>query len=119
MFDACNRPSTENPNRWQDVDGTIAFPARLCIANCGTYDIRDDKVAHVLTFSFIPNLIGQTLTRLITLSGDTLTLSMPEMLVDRQKQIATLTWKRVEKLEPCFRLWEWLLGPYCCRVTPA
>ena len=96
MFGDPDRPLLENPDWRQNVDEDIATAARLCIAYCGTYDLHDDEVAHHVAFSIMPNWIGQTLTRRITLSGDILTLSRPESLVDGRKQTGTLVWKRVE-----------------------
>ena len=96
MFGDPDRPLLENPDWRQNSDVDVAAAARLCIAYCGTYDLRDDEVVHHVAFSLTPNWIGQTLTRRITVTGGTLTLSTPEMLVDGRKQFGTLVWKCVE-----------------------
>ena len=100
MFGDPNRPPLGSPDWRHNSDPDIAAAARLCIAYVGTYEFRDGEVAHHVAFSLMPNWIGQTLARRFTLSGNTLALATRGMRVDGRRQIAALTWQRVDKLEP-------------------
>src|SRR5688500_17323609 len=82
MFGDPNRPPLDNPDWRQNTDGDVAAAARVFIAYCGTYALRDSEVSHHVAFSLTPNWIGQTLTRRVVLDGNTLVLATPKMLVD-------------------------------------
>ncbi len=67
-------------------------------AYAGTYDVNLEAgtVTHHVKVSRHPNQNGISLLRHFKLSGDTLKLVTPPMLLRGQEWILTLTWRRVE-----------------------
>ncbi len=64
------------------------------ISYCGRYEISGDRVRHHITVSLFPNWIGVTQEQIVTLTGDTLRLSTPPLLIKGKMQTAHLVWKR-------------------------
>lgn len=64
-------------------------------AYAGTYTIQGSTVSHHLTLASIPNRVGTTLTRTFTITGDRVTLSTPETVVNGVATAFELVWERV------------------------
>ncbi len=62
----------------------------------GKYTFEGDRVLHHVEVSFFPNRVGTTQVRNLTLSGDTVTLNTPAMLINGEQQTAELVWQRAE-----------------------
>lgn len=68
--------------------------AETFLAYSGRYTFEGDRVLHHVEVSFFPNRVGTTQIRHLTLSGDTVTLSTPPMLMFGVERSARLAWKR-------------------------
>ena len=69
--------------------------AEAYISYCGRYEIQADKLIVHPEISFFPNWIGVDQVRLFELTGNTLTLSTPPLLIRGAQQTAHLVWERV------------------------
>lgn len=67
------------------------------ISYCGRYEVAGDRVRHHIELSLFPNWTGVTQERIVSLSGDTLCISTPPLLIKGKVQTAHLVWKRVRK----------------------
>jgi hypothetical protein len=66
------------------------------LAYCGTYDVEAGawRVVHHVTCALLPELVGQDVVRTYELSGDTLTLHTPPVVVDGRERRSVLVWRR-------------------------
>jgi hypothetical protein len=64
------------------------------ISYCGRYEVEGDRVRHLIEASLFPNWTGVTQERIVSLTGDTLRLSTPPLLIKGKMQTAHLVWKR-------------------------
>ena len=72
-----------------------AAAAETCVAYCGTYEIKGDRVFHHVEVSSFPNWAGSAQERIFERNGDRLLLrSLPYLLGGRQ-QTAYLLWELV------------------------
>ncbi len=70
--------------------------AETYLSYSGKYTFEGDRVLHHVEVSFFPNRVGTTQVRNLTLSGDTVTLRTPAMLINGKQQRAELLWQRAE-----------------------
>jgi len=68
--------------------------AETYLSYSGRYTFEGDRVLHHVEVSFFPNRVGTTQVRHLTLSGNTVTLRTPAMLISREQQTAELVWQR-------------------------
>lgn len=63
----------------------------------GTYTVDDanGSVTQTLLGALSPENVGQTVTRAMTVVGDTLTISLETTSLDGQEVVRTLVWRRV------------------------
>ncbi len=64
------------------------------ISYSGRYEMAGDRVRHHIDVSLFPNWTGVTQERILSLTGDTLRLSTPPLLIKGKVQTAHLVWKR-------------------------
>jgi hypothetical protein len=67
------------------------------IAYCGRYEVNGDRVFHHIEASLFPNWTGVTQERIVNLTGDTLRISTPPLLIKGKVQTAHLVWKRARR----------------------
>lgn len=67
------------------------------ISYCGRYEVVGDRVCHHIQLSLFPNWTGVTQERIVSLSGDTLRISTPPLLIKGKVQTAHLAWKRARR----------------------
>ena len=67
------------------------------ISYCGRYKVEGDQVRHHIDASLFPNWTGVTQERIVSLTGDTLRLSTPPLLIKGKVQTAHLVWKRARR----------------------
>lgn len=67
------------------------------ISYCGRYEVAGDRVRHHIEVSLFPNWTGVTQERIVSLSGDTLRISTPPLLIKGKVQTAHLVWKRARQ----------------------
>jgi hypothetical protein len=67
------------------------------IAYCGRYEVNRDRVFHHIEASLFPNWTGATQERIVNLTGDTLRISTPPLLIKGKVQTAHLVWKRARR----------------------
>ena len=60
----------------------------------GKYTFEGDRVLHHVEVAFFPNRVGTTQVRHLILSGNTVTLRTPAMLINGEQQTAELVWQR-------------------------
>ncbi len=68
--------------------------AETYLSYSGRYTFEGDRVLHHVEVSFFPNRVGTTQVRHLTLSGNTVTLRTPAMLISGEQQTAELVWQR-------------------------
>ena len=68
--------------------------AETYLSYSGKYTFEGNRVLHHVEVSFFPNRVGTTQVRNLTLSGDTVTLRTPAMLINGEQQTAELVWQR-------------------------
>ena len=68
--------------------------AETYLSYSGKYTFEGDRVLHHVEVSFFPNRVGTTQVRHLTLSGNTVTLRTPAMLISGEEQTAELVWQR-------------------------
>ena len=68
--------------------------AETYLSYSGKYTFEGDRVLHHVEVSFFPNRVGTTQVRHLTLSGNTVTLRTPAMLISGEQQTAELVWQR-------------------------
>lgn len=64
-------------------------------AYAGTYRLEGNTVMHELDIASIPNRVGTTLVRTVTINGSRMTLSTPETINDGIATVFELTWERM------------------------
>ena len=67
------------------------------ISYCGRYEVKGDRVFHHIEASLFPNWTGVTQERIVNLTGDTLRISTPPLLIKGKVQTAHLVWKRARR----------------------
>jgi hypothetical protein len=82
-------------------DGTVAELAEASggyLAYSGSYHVVDDSiVVHEIEVSLLPNWVGESLRRKVTLDGRRLELTtITPILIDATPHTAVLTWHRAE-----------------------
>ena len=75
---------------------TAAFEGYLAYFGSYTVDEAARTVTHAMDGSLFPNWVGQTLTRMVELSGNRLTLRTPPMATMGRTVSGTLVWERNE-----------------------
>ena len=70
------------------------------ISYCGRYELKRDEVVHHVEVAFFPNRVGTSQVRTFRLSGDTLSLSTPQMVIEGKQQTGHLVWQRAEGAPP-------------------
>ena len=70
--------------------------AESYLSYSGKYTFEGDRVLHHVEVSFVPNRVGTTQVRNLTISGNTVTLRTPPMLINGEQQTAELVWQRAE-----------------------
>ena len=74
--------------------------AETYVAYCGSYEVQGDVVVHHVEVAFFPNRVGTAQRRNFEVSGDTLRLSTPPMLIEGVEQTGHLVWKRAVQRRP-------------------
>ena len=74
--------------------------AETYISYCGSYEVQGDVVVHHVEVAFFPNRVGTSQRRTFEISGDTLRLSTPPMLIAGVEQTGHLLWKRAGQRRP-------------------
>lgn len=64
-------------------------------AYAGTYRLEGNTVMHELDIASIPNRVGTTLVRTVTINGSCMTLSTPETINDGIATVFELAWERM------------------------
>jgi hypothetical protein len=82
-------------------EGTVAELAEAAggyLAYSGSYHVDDNSVVvHEIDVSLLPNWVGESLRRKVTLDGRRLELTMiTPILIDGRPHTAVLTWNRAE-----------------------
>ena len=70
--------------------------AETYISYCGRYELNRDEVVHHVEVAFFPNRVGTSQVRNFKISGDTLSLSTPPMLIEEKQQTGHLVWQRAK-----------------------
>jgi len=65
------------------------------ISYSGRFEVKGDKVIHVIEVSLFPNWIGESQERFYSFDEDTLTLSTPLQLVGGMMLSSHLVWEKV------------------------
>ena len=68
--------------------------AETYISYCGRYELHGDEVVHHVEVAFFPNRVGTSQVRTFRISGDTLSLSTPPMLIEGKQKTGHLVWER-------------------------
>ncbi len=77
--------------------GTVeqqAAAARSYLTYAGRYELRGDRVLHIVQISLLPGWSGVTLERTVALDGDQLLLTTPPMTRRGRPGIGRLRWQR-------------------------
>ena len=74
--------------------------AETYVSYCGGYELQEDVVVHHVEVAFFPNRVGTFQQRTFKISGDTLQLSTPPMLIAGVEQTGHLVWKRAKERRP-------------------
>ena len=72
--------------------------AETYLSYCGRYELNGDEVVHHVEVAFFPNRVGTSQVRTFRISGDTLSLSTPPMLIEGKQQTGHLVWQRAKGL---------------------
>ena len=94
-------PSSRPPFAAADILGGTAgekcAAVGTYISYCGRYEVAGDRVRHHIELSLFPNWTGVTQERIVSLSGDTLRISTPPLLIKGKVQTAHLVWRRARQ----------------------
>jgi hypothetical protein len=74
--------------------------AETYVSYCGSFELQGDVVVHHVEVAFLPNRVGTSQERTFKVSGDTLRLSTPPMLIAGVEQTGHLVWKRAKERRP-------------------
>ena len=91
---APNRANFASEDLKGGTDTEKIAAAGTYIAYCGRYELDDDRVVHKIEVAFFPNRVGTQQVRYPELSGDTLTLRTPPLLIAGKMRTSTLVWER-------------------------
>jgi hypothetical protein len=94
QFCSAHRPALTHDDWVSASASEIDLAARHYFAYCGTYEIDGQAVVYRIYVSLMPNWVGKTERRFWSISGDTLTITTPELLVGGKLQVSTLVWQR-------------------------
>ena len=94
QFGSAHRPPLAQDDWVSASPEEIDLAARHYFAYAGAYELDGQTVIYHLTESLMPNWIGKTERRFWSVTGDTLTITTPPLLVGGKTQISILTWKR-------------------------
>ena len=72
--------------------------AETYLSYCGRYELNGDEVVHHVEVAFFPNRVATSQVRTFRISGDTLSLSTPPMLIEGKQQTGHLVWQRAKGL---------------------
>lgn len=95
---AAGRPAFVSGDRFEGSDEEYRAEARGYIAYSGPYKINEQEksLTHTMEVSLFPNWLHQTQPRVITLEGNTLSLSTATPLRSNGKEVNSyVTWERV------------------------
>ena len=97
QFSSAHRPKLTHDD-WVSASATeIDLAARHYFAYAGSYEIDGQAVIYHIDESLMPNWVGKIERRFWSVSGETLTITTPSLLVGGKQQVATLVWKRAEE----------------------
>ena len=96
QFCSADRPALTHDDWVSASASEIDLAARHYFAYSGFYEIDGQAVVYRVDVSLMPNWIGKTERRFWSISGDTLTVTTPELLVGGKMQVSTLVWQRAQ-----------------------
>ena len=96
QFGSAHRPALTHDDWVSASPAEIDLAARQYFAYAGTYAVDGHAVVYRIDVSLMPNWVGKTERRFWSVSGDTLTITTPELLVGGKMQVSTLVWQRAE-----------------------
>ena len=96
QFGSAHRPTLAHDDWVSASASEIDLAARHYFAYAGSYEIDGHAVVYRIDVSLMPNWVGKTERRFWSVSGDTLTITTPELLVGGKMQVSTLVWQRAE-----------------------
>ena len=94
QFGSAHRPALTHDDWVSATPEEIDLAARHYFAYAGSYELDGQTVIYHLTESLMPNWIGKTERRFWSVTGDTLTITTPPLLVGGKMQVSTLVWQR-------------------------
>jgi hypothetical protein len=94
QFGSAHRPALSHDDWVKASPEEIDLAARHYFAYAGAYEIDGQEVVYQIQVSLMPNWVGKTERRSWSVSGDTLTITTPPLLVGGKQQISTLVYKR-------------------------
>ena len=97
QFGSAHRPALAKDDWVSATPEEIDLAARHYFAYAGSYELDGQSVTYHIEESLMPNWIGKTERRFWSVTGDTLTITTPPLLVGGKEQISILVWKRAEK----------------------
>jgi hypothetical protein len=83
----------ENYMRADDAAKAAAFDSYL--SYCGTWELDGEEVTHHVEMAMVPDIVGASQVREVTLVGDTLTLSYEVEAKSGVTRFYELVWERV------------------------
>lgn len=72
-----------------------AAAAATFVSYCGRYEIKGDRVIHHAEVSLDPNVTGEPVERMMQISGNRLSLTMPPFPIFGEPHTGHLVWGRV------------------------
>jgi Lipocalin-like domain len=91
-----DRPAFGTRNFHQANEHQRAEAATTYVSYGGRYELRDDRVHHVVEHSLFPDWVGTVLVRTAAFEGDRLVLTaLPERSADGQTFENRLVWERI------------------------
>lgn len=97
QFGSAHRPALTHDDWVSATPEEIDRAARHYFAYAGTYELDGQTITYHLEESLMPNWIGKTERRFWSVTGDTLTITTPPLLVAGKMQVSTLIWRRAER----------------------
>jgi hypothetical protein len=94
QFGSAHRPALTHDDWVNASPEEIDLAARHYFAYAGAYEIDGQEVVYRIQVSLMPNWVGKTERRFWSVSGDTLTITTPPLLVGGKQQVSTLVYKR-------------------------
>jgi hypothetical protein len=88
------RPRFSSADLRGGSDAEIVQAFRSFIAYSGRYRVEGDVVIHDVDVSLLPNWVGDSQRRLVSLEGDELALSTPPIEIDGAAVTSVIRWRR-------------------------